>query len=37
MEMDAVFIDVGGHAVAEGKPASLQWPRYLIPTSGSTV
>ena len=37
MELDAVFIDVGGHAVTVGKPASLQWPHYLIPASGSTV
>ena len=37
MEMDAVFIDVGDHAMTVGKPASLQWPHYFIAASGSTV
>ena len=35
--MDAVFIDVGDHAMTVGKSASLQWPHYLIPASGSIV
>lgn len=39
VEIDAVFIDTGNHAMTMGKSATLQWPYYLVqclePLSGN--